>query len=70
MVQIKKVNIKVNSHSNTNWNNKVNGSLHRSGFKKIFYVLDKNLKDNRFIFVLEMLYKIGLYNQFDDLNLF
>ena len=58
----KKVNVKVNSHSNTNWNERVNRYLHRSNFKEFFYMLDKNLKkDNRFIFVLERLDKVGVY---------
>ena len=46
----------MNSHSNTNWNQKVNKSLHRSDFKEFFFMLDSNLKDNRFI------------KQFDDLK--
>ena len=37
----KKVNVNVNSHSNTNWNDKVNKFLHRSDFKEFFYMLDK-----------------------------
>ena len=58
----KKVNVKVNSHSNTNWNERVNRYLHRSNFEEFFYMLDKNLKkDNRFIFVLERLDKVGVY---------
>ena len=32
-------------------------------------MLDKNLKDNRFIFDLKRLYQDGLYKQFDDLKL-
>ena len=66
----KKVNVKVNSHSNTNWNEKVNKSLHRSDFKAFFFMLDKNLKDNLFIFVLERLDQDELYEQFDDLKVF
>ena len=58
----------MNSHSNTNWNQKVNISLHRSGFKEFFFMLDSNLKDNRFIFVFESLDQDGLYKQFDDIN--
>ena len=57
----KKVNVKVNSRSNTNWNQKVNKSLHRSDFKKSFFMLDSNLNNNRFIFVLERLDQDGLY---------
>ena len=63
-----KINVKVNSHSNTKYNQKVNTSLHRSGFKVFFFMLDKNLKDNLFIFVLERLDQDELYKQFDDLK--
>ena len=56
----------MNTHSNANWNDKLNTSLHRSDFKEFFYILDKNLKDNRFVLVLEKLDKAGVYKQFDD----
>ena len=31
-------------------------------------MLDRNLKDNRFFFVLERLYQDGLYKKIDDLK--
>ena len=43
----KKVNVKVNSHSNTNWNEKVNKSLHRSDLIimiQVLLILIKTLK--------------------------
>ena len=63
-----KITGKVNSHLNTNWNQKVNKPLHRSDFKEFFFMVDSNLKDNRFIFVLKRLYQDGLYKKFDDLK--
>ena len=60
----------MNSHSITNWNQKVKYSLHRSDFKEFFFMLDRNLKENNFLFLFERLDQDGLYKQFDGLKVF
>ena len=64
----RKIDYMMNSHLKTNWNDKANSIIRATDFEWLFAILDSNSRDNRIVFVLERLDKIGLYDQFNEIK--